>query len=429
MLAQFGLIVFAMFAMLSLVVDFGFVTLSRVQMQNAADAAALEGIRFRNSVNADGFASDCTRRIAARDIVQRTFADFDITAGDSGQMGAGPILDFDGGDADTGATQFMSAPGVHVYKPVLELNQSVNAVNGDLVSGTFGYTTAPGEDSSYVRTDFVPNPSTPSPSTGLAGCEPVPDPWPEPPTSGPLTSAADSAFLVRLRRTKDFNPDGGPENAPGVASSGPSVPLLFGRGAAISGEDGYVPQRDGITVRATAIAQARPAMRVGLAGRGPGVTPFALERLFAESLNLTPRTVTVDAGTGVISEGGIERGAFVADPLSITTAGGAVVPAPFACDPANDTIDGYAPIYATIGASNRVIGFVRIELSWPGCAGNPTLIRGMGLVAGSADWSNATALLRDGLPADVPIADRPAILAANRSLSPDIVLLAPVLAR
>ena len=94
MLAQFALIVFAMLAVLTLVVDLGLVTLTRVQMQNVADAAALEGVRFRNT-REDGYASDCVRRIAARDLVRMTFDDDgDIDAGDARQFGAGPVWDF-----------------------------------------------------------------------------------------------------------------------------------------------------------------------------------------------------------------------------------------------------------------------------------------------------------------------------------------------
>ena len=83
MLVQVALIVFALCGLLSLVVDVGYARLTQGQMQNAADAAALEGLRKRDVgvrtpagqfVN-DPFASDCLRRAAANRMVRRTFDD------------------------------------------------------------------------------------------------------------------------------------------------------------------------------------------------------------------------------------------------------------------------------------------------------------------------------------------------------------------
>ena len=45
MLVQIALIVFALCGVLSLVVDIGYARLTQGQMQSAADAAALEGLR------------------------------------------------------------------------------------------------------------------------------------------------------------------------------------------------------------------------------------------------------------------------------------------------------------------------------------------------------------------------------------------------
>ena len=57
-----------------------------------------------------------------------------------------------------------------------------------------------------------------------------------------------------------------------MASSGPSLPLTFGKGTTIFGDDpsgGYSVRRDGLTVRATAIASVRPALHVGLPQANP----------------------------------------------------------------------------------------------------------------------------------------------------------------
>ena len=68
MLVQVALIAFALSGLLALAVDIGFARLTQNQMQNAADSAALEGLRKRDAVrnpvngNPVAFASDCTRR-------------------------------------------------------------------------------------------------------------------------------------------------------------------------------------------------------------------------------------------------------------------------------------------------------------------------------------------------------------------------------
>src|SRR5262249_33935224 len=155
------------------------------------------------------------------------------------------------------ALQTMSAPDVHVYKPDLQINQQ-NLVHGDMVSGRFCYTIDPAASEglayadpetivctepqhapgSYARNDFNPNLTAPQPPIPLSAAPPAdappPDPWPIP-SSGSLNGVDDSAFLVRLRRSNEIQGDGGIE--PDVASSGPSLPLVFGRGTTIAGDD------------------------------------------------------------------------------------------------------------------------------------------------------------------------------------------------
>jgi len=461
-LAQFVLIVFAMFAVLSLVIDMGYARLTQAQMQNAADTAALEGMRKRDvgvldpatgQTVDDPFASDCLRRAAANRLVHWVFDDdFNLTNGDPDyQFGAGPIIDVTDGVTNLHGLALLSVSDSPVYKPDLQLNQQ-NQVYGDMVSGRFCYNPDPAAsenslyaledltvctepqraDGPYARNDFNPSPTVPQPPADLPGCpppdEPPPDPWPLP-GSGSLTGVDDSAFLVRLRRSNELQDFGG-QTEPSVASSGPSLPLVFGRGTTIAGDDpssSYSARRDGFTVRATAIAQVRPALHVGLPQTNPyqpGVTPFALRDTFVQTLNALGTAATINPANGVICAGAIPPvniatciataptavGRFVdnlTDPSrtrwrTISTVGQALpATVPVACGSAN-SFAGYGPVYSPMSSgTNRIIGFTRIGLgqdrSTPARAANPcatVISRGVPLVAAS----NASASLVDGLP-------------------------------
>src|SRR3989454_4956008 len=338
-------------------------------MQNAADAAALEGLRQRDvgvrnpltgqMVN-DPFASDCLRRAAANRIVRRTFDDdLDPADGDPQyQFGAGPVSDLTDGVTSVHALQTISVPDSHVYKPDPQLNQ-LNQVSGDMVSGRFCYTADPVPSEggvyelqdivcaepqhgtgSYARNDFNPNLTPPGAPTGLSGCPAAddvpPDPWPLG-GSGSLSTVDDNAFLVRLRRSNDFQDLAGQMES-NIGSSGPSLPLTFGKGTTIHGDDpnsGYSVRRDGLTVRATAIATIRPAMHVGLPQTNPvqpGVTNFALADTCVQAATgaAVTLTVTINPATGVITRTGAGTatcatgavvGRFVANRSAISTVG------------------------------------------------------------------------------------------------------------
>src|SRR4051812_46126063 len=132
MLAQFALIVFAIFAVMSLVIDIGSARLTQVEMQNAADSAAIEGVRGRDlgiapGVSSDSFRVDCLRRARARDVVSWTFDDDFVLDADQYQFGAGPITEFTGvGTGPLNALQTIDTDAPRVYKPALQLNQSDN---------------------------------------------------------------------------------------------------------------------------------------------------------------------------------------------------------------------------------------------------------------------------------------------------------------
>jgi len=438
----------------------GYVTLTRVQMQNAADSASVEGVRLRNSSD-DGFLADCTRRIAARNVVRLTFDDdLNPDNGDPWAFGAGPLVQFEPGEGSPdpngfNAMQFMTVPDPRVYKPNLELNgpqtsSGGNLVYGDLVSGTFTYTLGSAESSAYQRVDgdFTADPA-PAPEGTYTKCPanlPIAG-LPDPPTSGPIIGPANQAFLVRLRRTRDADTDGTYDKTADVSSAGKTLSLLWGLGSTVETGDpgnGYSVRHHGFTVRGTSIAKARPAMRAGLPTSDlKGVTPYSLVSGFYKLLDpLTPHDATVDP-TGTICadlhadcSGEPEVGRFVADPKTISTVGSSrppVSPAP-ACDTfpqveGNSAVVGYVPVDQLIEPSlttHRVIGFAWITMYWPDCANDPTHVkvfpRSVQVVA-----LNTTAILHEGLPGGIPTDEIPFLLEANRTLPG--VLLTPVLAR
>ena len=481
MLVQVALIAFALCGMLSLIIDVGYARVSQGHMQNAADAAAIEGLRKRDvgvrnpatgqTVN-DPFASDCLRRAAANRVVRwMTDDDFDVTNGDPDQHGAGPIIGLTDGATSLHALQTISVPETRSYKPDLQLNQQ-NQVYGDMVSGRFCYSADPvrSEDAgyevqdivctepqhgsgAYARNDFNPNLTTPQPPPGLQECPAAdaaaPDPWPLGGT-GSLAGVDDTAFLVRLRRSNDFQDLGGQGEA-NVGSSGPSLPLTFGKGTMIQGDDpssAYSVRRDGLTVRATAIAAVRPAMHVGLPqanANQAGVTPFALVDTFAPSANVAGTQVTMNSATGLLCSGLACAGAAPAngvgrfidnltDPTrvrwtTISTVGRVLpAPVPVACALAT-TFTGYTPVYSPMASgATRIIGFARIVFRPdPARLANPcakVISRSASLVASS----NATATVAGGLP--LPIAAQPADvreLLDRNLVRPGRVNYAPVL--
>jgi Putative Flp pilus-assembly TadE/G-like len=163
-LVQIALIAFALSGLVALAIDIGYARLTQGQLQNAADSAALEGLRNRDAVrnpangNPIAYASDCVRRAAANRMVHRTFDDdFDYASGDPDyQFGGGPVISVTDGVTSAHALQTVSVPDQHVYKPDLQMNQQ-NQVYGDMVSGRFCYTTdpVPSEGGAYEVQDVV----------------------------------------------------------------------------------------------------------------------------------------------------------------------------------------------------------------------------------------------------------------------------------
>lgn len=131
----FAMLLFGLMALAALVIDLGFTRLTHRQMQTAADAAALEGLRGQ------GLASPTfsERQAAAADLVNWTFDDDldasngdDGIAGDGGQFGAGPLVEFSGGAGQPGmnASQLIEIDMNSIaYKPVMQSRASQFATN------------------------------------------------------------------------------------------------------------------------------------------------------------------------------------------------------------------------------------------------------------------------------------------------------------
>lgn len=365
MLLQSILLVFALLGIATLVVDMGYVRLSQVQMQSGVDSAALEGLRGRDALG------DAGRREEAALFASRTYLD---PAGER-LVGAGPDLTLTGGLTAANGSQLLSISADPVYRPALEPNLA-NVPHGDMVSGTFAAATG-AEASTYLRDDFQ--------------------------------SVGTSAFLVRMRRTDGRNPLDTPDNA--SVSTGRSLPLLFGLGTTVQSNQGagYDMRSDGITVRATAIADGRPVKRIAAAT----AAPFALTRDFWDAMpDVTPIVLAVD-GAGVLSSNSVPVGLFAAGTLN--RIGLEVVGAG-----AGTTATGalYVPIYTAIGGTSRVVGFGYVTAAGGGPALQLARVRNR-----MAD-TGASVHVAEGF-AGVPNLEL--VLAANRAL--DGPLLAPAIVR
>jgi Flp pilus assembly protein TadG len=115
-----AMLLFGLMAMAALVIDLGFARLAHKQMQSAADAAALEGLRGEG----DASLSYEDRQTAAEQLITWTFDDdLAATATDERLSGAGPIVNFSGGEGQPAlnASQLMEIdPANATYKPVMQ---------------------------------------------------------------------------------------------------------------------------------------------------------------------------------------------------------------------------------------------------------------------------------------------------------------------
>lgn len=356
----FAFFFLAFLGLCAVVVDLGIARTTQLQMQTSADIAALEGLQGRDGTSAD---PDVARRESAS-LLARLVFDEDLdpaTAPDRFLLGAGLVLGtgVNGVSDPAGGVLTPGAPWI----PDLQLNALNNEVYGDLVAGAYvpldvddpARVDWHDEGSDYTRRDFAPAPEG-------------------------------SAFLARLRRTRTVEPL---DRIAGVSSAGPTLPFLFGLGSAVLGTpdaSAYDPRRDGITVRAAAIAAARPATAAGLARPGlTGLAPLALGASGGDVRWLsfdeagwdavpagTSFTVTLDA-SGAIS-GTATGAALGGSPRLGALAARGPVQLPAAPTPELDGLV-YASVHLDEGdpASARLRGFVAVELQLASVEAGPTL--------------------------------------------------------
>jgi hypothetical protein len=372
-LILFAMLVFLFLALASIVIDVGTASLTNQEMQVAVDPAALEGVRLRD-FDEYQTQSNQHRRPKVTNLVRQVFDDdLHPTGGTPGlhggytvppddpdalQLGAGPMMRVVNGSGPYAASGTIDVASEKVYDdPVLQEN-SGNDVYGDMVSGNFMPDTVHAEDSTYVRSDFAAG-------TGLVASRSL-------------------GFLVRMRRTTTGA--NSLDDVAGVSSSGPSLPLLFGMGSLMHQDPGstWNPRTDGLNVRATAIAVARPALRASMPPRRSDGTVFYDESAFPTTamLGLYPIAIskaewcnTIVAGTwslhpefrfNVQSDGRLLRdttsvltGRFVAPATAVGGAIAASVPVSIDSDV---QVRGYIALYAPVataggGFVDRVVGY------------------------------------------------------------------------
>src|SRR5262249_39681698 len=156
-----------------------------------------EGLRA--AVTNDPTLNDLPRRTEANLFVQWTFDDdMDPSNGDPDyQFGAGPVVATTDGVTSLQALQTVSVPDVHVYKPDPQLNQH-NAAHGDMVSGRFCYNADPAvsEDATYADASVCGQQQRGAGAYARNDFNPS--------AAGDYAAVNNTAFLVRLRRSNEF---------------------------------------------------------------------------------------------------------------------------------------------------------------------------------------------------------------------------------
>jgi hypothetical protein len=385
---------FGIMGLAALVIDLGFARLTQRQMQSAVDSAALEGLRWQAAAPA----GSQTPRQQASQMVSSLFDNYVDSSGGTIQYGAGPVVNFSGGigPTDLAAAQDMATGLPPVYQPAtsggaagLELNSS-NATEGDIVAGTYNSGQPSAEADDYTRADFTPAPPSGSPSS--------------------------NSLLVRMRRTNNLN---GLDQEPGVSSSGPTLPILFGRGSmmARSGSGGLLSVASGITVRATAIAGPQPAKTVGPLYTSTSGTlvaqlaPFAIRSdIWAEVSGGSAVTVNpLAAGSGaeiLTSQFQISLTA-IGQPLATSTNDSALLTGPQGAL--------YVPVYADFASQpGTIIGFASYS-NWSYTSGSLSLGPASGKV--QIGGQNVSPVMALPLPATLAAADAATLFQDHAALS------------
>ena len=277
-----AMLVIVILGTIGLVIELGIARVNRNRMQSAADSTALEVLRERDYLppggeNFDPVSRDHSRRDRNRHVASWVFADEVLTDYGTQTEGPGSYIKMSSAYGTSGnpMNRGLVVEEVGYDIPILQTNYNgepgngssgISDPGGDIVAGHFkghddGVPVGHGgnpihrEDSDdYSRFDF------------------------EMPSSPEAAPFADSV-LVRLRRTSPYGQEGtspfSMDDVPGARSTGYTMPLLFGLGTTFLSKepgDGYSVRHHGLALRATSIAQARPAVRIGAPG-GPGTPP------------------------------------------------------------------------------------------------------------------------------------------------------------
>ena len=233
LLVMFLLIVLA--GIMALTLDFGFVLQSRRLMQTGVNTAALEGLRNLDT-DGDGFGDG---RQNSAGLLRNVFDDDLDPTQNLTTVGAGIDSSLVQGNGfrqtilgnGNGSQSLHANRSDFIFRPDPQFN-TMDSPSGDMAVGDYHDGESDHREfSNYERVDFN-------------------------------YGANETAFLVRMRRTHD--PDGLDQIA-GVSSGSGGLPLLMGRLAWFSvqpADAGYSIRRDGVTVRATAIADKQPVVRV-----------------------------------------------------------------------------------------------------------------------------------------------------------------------
>lgn len=117
-----AMFLFAIFALAALVIDLGFARLAQSQLRDAADSAALEGLRGAADDVTDDVVAYDVRRAAARKLVDWHFDDdLGATSTEGSDFGAGPLIEITGGAGDlslAASQKIQIDPTERLHRPV-----------------------------------------------------------------------------------------------------------------------------------------------------------------------------------------------------------------------------------------------------------------------------------------------------------------------
>jgi hypothetical protein len=346
-LVFFAMLMFALMGLAALVIDLGFARLTQRQMQTAVDSAALEGLRWRD-VN------------EWEEVPQGWLGDPDfITLFDDNEDFIGTITN----DVDKDRIRRWAAQQVVLST----FDDDLESGNGD--DGAFD---GGGQFGAGPVVEFTGGAGDPTLVASQTMSVDPASPVYKPEFMDGTPSA--SGFQVAMLRGGTGIPDAD------VYSVGPSLPYLFARGSMINRQ----LIQDGITVRATGVADARPATAVGvdIPGVVAGAQRFALREATWALLPVDDGDPMTDDSV-VVTVDGVNLGST---PMPMRSLGEMI-----ALSPTPEAASGFVAIFDDVQGTNRVIGFGLAAIT----VESPTEVRITSLCVdgGIIATENATAIL------------------------------------